>query len=109
TPLAVIRRQLVGGRLSRAGRGDPRTAAAKDPAELAKIRKVDGIVVGELTHWDRLFIGVYAQVAAGAHIRLVDGRTGELIFERDAVQRSREGGVPTNVISAAAQVVQSAL
>jgi hypothetical protein len=109
TPYDVLKLQLVEERLVRAGLGDPKAAQAKTPAELAQILKVDGIVYGELTHWNRIFLGVYAQVAAGAHIKLVDARTGTVLFERTEVSRSHEGGVPTNAISAAIQLVQSAL
>lgn len=109
TPYDVIKLQVVEERLVRAGLGDPRAAQAKTPAELAQLLKVDAIVYGELTHWDRLFLGVYAQVAAGAHIKLVDARNGTVLFERTEVSRSHEGGVPTNAISAAIQLVQSAL
>lgn len=109
TPYDLMKLQVVEERLVRVGLGDPKAAQAKTPAELAKILKVDGIVYGELTHWNRIFLGVYAQVAAGAHIKLVDARTGTVLFERTEVSRSHEGGVPTNAISAAIQLVQSAL
>ncbi|MEK7714931.1 MAG: GNA1162 family protein, partial [candidate division NC10 bacterium] len=109
TPYDVLKLQLVEERLVRAGLGDPRAAQAKEPAELAKILKVDGIVYGELTHWNRIFLGAYAQVASGASIKLVDARNGTVLFERKEVSRSHEGGVPTNPISAAIQLVQSAL
>ncbi len=109
TSYDVVKLQVVEERLVRAGLGDPKAAAAKDPAELAKILRVDAILYGELTHWDRLFLAVYAQIAAGAHIKLVDARNGRTLFERTEVERSHEGGVPTNAISAAIQIVQSAL
>ncbi len=105
----VIKPQVVEERLVRAGLGDPKAAQAKTPAELAKLLKVDGVVYGELTHWNRIFLGVYAQVAAGAHIKLVDARNDVVLFERTEVSRSHEGGVPTNAISAAITLVQSAL
>lgn len=109
TPYDVLKPQIVEERLVRAGLGDPRAAQAKEPAELAKILKVDGIVYGELTHWNRIFLGAYAQVAAGAHVKLVDARNGTILFERKEVSRSHEGGVPDNPISAAIQLVRSAL
>lgn len=109
TPYDVVKLQVVEERLVRAGLGDPKEAAKKDPAELAKVLRVDAVLYGELTHWDRIFLAVYSQIAAGAHIRLVDTRNGQTLFERKEVERSHEGGVPTNAISAAIQVVQSAL
>jgi len=109
TPYDVVKPQVVEERLVRAGLGEQKAANAADPAALARVLKVNAILYGELTHWDRLFLGVYAEVAAGAHIRLVDARTGQTLFERAEVERSREGGVPTNALSAAIVVVQSAL
>ncbi len=109
TPYDVVKPQVVEERLVRADLGDPKVVAAKDPADLARILKVDAILYGELTHWDRIFLGIYAQVAAGGHIRLVDARSGETLFERKEVARSHEGGLPGNAISAAIQIVQSAL
>lgn len=109
TPYDVTKSQVVEERLVRAGLGDPADAAARDPEELARILKVDGIVYGELTHWDRLFVGVYGLISSGAHIRLVDARTGQTIFEREDVVRSGAGGIPTSPVSAAMQVLQAAL
>ena len=68
TPYDVVKPQVVEERLVRAGLGDPKAAAAKTPAELAKVLRVDAVMYGELTHWDRIFLAVYAQIAAGAHI-----------------------------------------
>ena len=109
TPYDVLKPQVVEERLVRASLGDPRVAAAKDASELARILGVDGIVYGELTHWDRIFVGIYAQVASGAHIRLVNARTGQTLFERNEVRRSHAGGLATDPVSAAIQIAQSAL
>ncbi len=109
TPYDVLKPQLVEERLARAGLADPRVAAAKPPAELAKVLGVDGIIYGEMTHYDRLYLAVYSQVAAGAHIRLVDARSGQTLFERSEVSRSHEGNVPTNPMSAAITIIQTAL
>lgn len=109
TPYDVVKPQVVEERLVRAGLGDPKAVAARTPAELAKILRVDAVMYGELTHWDRLFLGIYAQVAAGAKIKLVDTRNGQTIFEREDVKRSHEGGAPGNAISAAITIIQSAL
>ena len=108
TPYDVVKPQVVEERLVRAALGDPREVAARDPAELAKILRVDGLVYGELTHWDRIFLAIYAQIAAGGTMRIVDARSGETLFARTEVERSHEGGLPTDALSAAIQVLQSA-
>src|SRR5262249_45414625 len=109
TPYDVLKPQVVEERLVRAGLGDPRLAAAKDAGELARILSVDGIVYGELTHWDRVFVGIYAQVASGAHIRLVNAKTGQTLFERNEVRRSQTGSIPGDPLAAVIQLAQSAL
>jgi hypothetical protein len=107
TSYDVVKPQVVEERLVRAGLADPREVAKRDPAELAKILRVDGLVYGELKHWDRLFLVIYSQVAAGGSIKLVAARNGETLFERTEIERSHEGGLPTNALSAAIQVVQA--
>jgi hypothetical protein len=107
-PYDVVKPQVVEERLVRAGLGDPREVAKREPAEIAKILRVDGLVYGELTHWDRLFLGIYSQVAAGGRIKLVDARDGRVLFERAEVERTHEGGLPTDALSVAIQIVQSA-
>lgn len=109
TPYDVLKLQVVEERLARAGLADPAVANAKPPAELAKVLGVEGIVYGELTHWDRIYLAVYSQVAAGGHVRLVDARSGQTLFERKEVSRTHEGGLPTNPMSAAITVIQTAL
>ncbi|HYE94286.1 MAG TPA: GNA1162 family protein [Terriglobales bacterium] len=109
TSYDVIKPQVVEERLVRAGLADPRALAAKSPAELAKLLDVDGLVYGEMTHYDRIFLGIYAQIAAGGSIKLVDARSGRTLFERAEVERSHTGGLPTDALGAAIQVVKSAL
>jgi hypothetical protein len=108
TPYDVVKPQVVEERLVRAGLADPRELTKRDPSEIARILRVDALLYGELTHWDRVFLAVYSQVAAGASIKLVDARNGQTVFERAEISRSHEGGLPTNALSAAIQVVQSA-
>ncbi|MBI4635429.1 MAG: DUF799 family lipoprotein [Candidatus Rokubacteria bacterium] len=108
TPWEVLKPQVVEERLVRAGLADPRELGAKDPIEVARILRVEALLYGEMTHWDRLYLLAYSQVAAGAAIRLVDGRSGRTLFERREVARSHEGGVPGNPLSAAITVIQTA-
>lgn len=109
TTYDVLKPQVVEERLVRAGLGDPREVAKTPPAELARLLGVDGLVFGEMTHYERLFLLAYSQVAAGAAIRLVDARNGQTVFERREVVRSHEGGLPINPLSAAITLVQTTL
>ncbi|MBI3825974.1 MAG: DUF799 family lipoprotein [Candidatus Rokubacteria bacterium] len=109
TSYDVIKPQVVDERLVRAGLADPAAVRMRPPAEIARLLGVDALLYGELTHYDRLFLGIYAQVSAGASIHLVDARSGLTLFERTEVETSREGGLPTNVVSAFITVVQAAM
>jgi hypothetical protein len=108
TSYEVIKPQVVEERLVRAGLTDPRVVARQRPEELGKLLRVDGVVFGELTHWDRLFVGVYSQVAAGGTIKIVDTRNGRTVFERSETERGHHVGVPTNALDAVVQVVKAA-
>lgn len=107
TPYDVLKLQVVEERLVRAGLGDPKALAETNPAELARLLRVDGLLYGELTHWDRIFLLAYSQIAAGAHIRLVDGRNGQTLFERKEVSRSHAGDAPTSPFGAALTLLKT--
>ena len=104
----LVRPYVVEERLVRLGLTDPKALAEKNPTELARLLSVEGLVYGELTHWDRVFLLAYSQVAAGGSIRLVDGRSGAVLFERKEVSRSHEGDVPMNPVGAAMTVLRTA-
>ncbi len=61
-------------------------------ARLGEITKADAIVYGQITHFDRIYVGVYAQVAVGAQVRMVDAQTGEVLWEAGDVSRTHSGG-----------------
>ena len=104
----LVRSHVVEERLVRAGLTDPKALAEKDPIEIARLLGVDGLVYGELTHWDRIFLLAYSQVSAGASIKLVDGRSGAIVFQKHEVARSHEGGIPTTPWGAAMTAIRSA-
>jgi hypothetical protein len=104
----LLRPYLVEEKLVRAGLTDPKALADKNPIELAQLLGVEGLLYGQLTHWDRIYLLAYSQVAAGASIRLVDGRSGAVVFQKTEVSRSHEGGVPTNPMGAAMIALRSA-
>lgn len=108
TTYDVLKPQVVEERLVRAGLADPKALREKPPAEIAQALRVDGLVYGELTRYDRIFLLAYSQVAAGGSLRLVNARSGATVFERKEVVRSHAGGVPTNPLSAAITVAQTA-
>jgi hypothetical protein len=51
-------------------------------------------VVGKVTEYQRLYAGLYSQMAVGASIAVWDTRTGKRIWSDEHVTRQREGGIP---------------
>src|SRR4030065_496633 len=51
---------------------DPAIISKTSPQELGKILGVDAVVFGEISDFDKLFLVMYSQVAAGAKIRMYD-------------------------------------
>ncbi|MBF0589914.1 MAG: DUF799 family lipoprotein [Magnetococcales bacterium] len=76
---------------------DPAAVAAVPSTELAGILGVDGLIYGKITHYDKLFLLTYAQVAVGVEMRFVD-RVGKEIWKGEQVSRKHEGGVATTPV-----------
>ena len=89
--------QDVDRRLALAGLETPESIQAKTPTELMGILGVDGLMYGDITHYDKKFAAVYAQVAVGVELKFV-GAKGGIIWEVKDVQRSHAGGVSTTPV-----------
>lgn len=61
---------------------------------LGRILRCDAVVIGEVTKYDRVFAGIYSQMAIGASITVWDTRTGRKIWSDEHVTRNHEGGIP---------------
>ena len=66
----------------------------KSAKRLGRILHCDAVVVGEVTEFQRLYAGIYSQLAVGASITVWDTRTGEKIWSDAHVTRNHEGGIP---------------
>jgi hypothetical protein len=54
---------------------------------------------GEATKYKMLFLGLYAQVAIGVHIKLVETVHGNVIWERELVKRAHDGDIPFSLFN----------
>ncbi|MBF0589073.1 MAG: DUF799 family lipoprotein [Magnetococcales bacterium] len=90
--LATVRRKLEA-----AGLEDPQSLDGIPEERLSSILGVDGLLMGEITHYDKVFAGLYAQVAVGVRLRLV-GRDGVERWRAEKVVRKHEGGLATNPV-----------
>lgn len=89
--------QDVDRRLALAGLETPAEIEAKTATELMSILGVDGLLYGDITHYDKKFAAVYAQVAVGVEMKFV-GPKNNTIWEVKDVQRSHAGGISTSPV-----------
>jgi hypothetical protein len=88
----MLHLQDIDNQLALAGVDTPALVAQKTPAELMAILGVDGLIYGDVTHYDKTFAGTYSQVAVGVEMRLVNGAA-ETVWEVKDVKRSHSGGI----------------
>ena len=81
----------------------------KTPQELGKLLGVDALIYGQITHYDRLYAVLYSQVAVGATLRMVDVKSGQVLWEVSHVSRKHEGGVSTTAWGIALTAISTAL
>lgn len=91
--------------LRQAGLDTPDKVAVAPPQRLREILKTDAVIRGEVTHFDRVYAGVYSQVAVGAEVKMLDGKTAKELWWAKNVSRKHGGGVavtPVGLILTAA-------
>ncbi|MFH1984215.1 MAG: GNA1162 family protein [Pseudomonadota bacterium] len=98
-------------RLKNAGFTDPRTIdalIADNPGKLKSILGVDAVFTGKVTHFDRIYAGIYSQTAVGCEVKFWDLKSGRLLWRVTHVQRAHAGGISTSpvglIISAMASI-----
>lgn len=67
-----------------------------NPNKLKSLLGVDAAVTGEVTHFDRYFVGIYSQVAVGCEVHMWDLTTGKLLWRAKHVSRAHAGGLSLN-------------
>ncbi len=95
--------------LRQAGLDSPEKVYEVPPQKLREILRVDALVKGAVTHYDRVYVGVYSQAAVGAEASMVDGRTGKELWWAKDVSRKHAGGVSTTPIGLIFVAVSTAL
>jgi hypothetical protein len=77
---------------------DPDTLYNLPIKELGRILDSEALVLGEITTYQKLFLGVYSQMAVGATISIWDTRSGEMVWSDRHIARIHEGGIPFSLI-----------
>lgn len=68
------------------------------PQKLKRILKVDAVITGTVTHFDRAFAGLVSQVSVGCTARMIRLSDGALLWEATHVSRDFGGGVSVSPI-----------
>ena len=76
---------------------------------LGRILRCDAVVVGEVTEFQKVYAGIYSQMAVGASITVWDTRTGKKIWSDEHVTRSHEGGIPLAITDLAMIGIRSGM
>ena len=76
---------------------------------LGRILRCDAVVVGEVTEFQKVYAGIYSQLAVGASITVWDTRTGKKIWFDEHVTRSHEGGIPLAITDLAMIGIRSGM
>lgn len=79
-----------------------------NPGELRGILGVDAVLSGEVTAFDRVFIGIFSQVAVGCDVRLTDLHSGELLWQARHISREFGGGLSITPVGLAISALSSA-
>jgi hypothetical protein len=76
---------------------------------LGRILHSDAVVIGEVTEFQRVYAGLYSQMAVGASITVWDTRSGKKIWSDEHVTRNHEGGIPLAITDLAMIGIRSGL
>ena len=95
--------------LRRAGLDTPEKVAQTSEQKLQEILRVDALIRGDVTHYDRLYLGVYSQVAVGAEVRMMDGKTGKELWWAKDISRRHEAGISASPVGFILVAVTTAL
>jgi hypothetical protein len=71
---------------------------AENPKKLKSILGVESVVTGNVSHFDKIYAGVYSQVAVGCEVNMWDLETGQLLWRARHVSRAHAGGISLNPI-----------
>jgi parallel beta-helix repeat protein len=95
--------------LRKAGLTDPEVITKTPPQKLGEILKVDAVIVGDVSNFDKFYALVYSQVAVGAEVKMFDTQSGNFLWSGRHVARKHKGGVSTSPVGIIATIVSTAM
>ncbi len=106
TPVPLFKVDQV---LRQADLDTPEKVAQTPPQKLREILHTDAIIRGEITNFDRIYAGIYSQVAVGAEVQMIEGKSGKELWWGKHVSRKHAGGVSTTPVGLILTAVSTAL
>ena len=88
-----------------------RSGAWRDvpPDVLGKYLHVDFVIYGKVKDYQKLFLGVYSQIALTVEVEMVDCRNGKGVWWKTDTKRSHDGGIPLEWLSLMSATARSGL
>jgi parallel beta-helix repeat protein len=99
----------VDAKLKEAQLTNAEEVAKTSPARLGEILGVDAVMYGEITHYDRIYAGLYSQVSVGARLTMVDTKTGKVLWKGEHTARKHQGGFATTPVGLILTAVSTAM
>jgi len=69
------------------------------PETLGKYLNADFVVYGKVMDYQKLFLGIYSQVALTIEVEMVECRSGKGVWWKTKTKRSHDGGIPLEWLS----------
>ncbi len=79
------------------------------PVELGKLFRADFVIYGRVLRFERVFLGVYAQIVLTLSLEMVSCRTGTGVWQKTLTRRSHEGGLPFSLLGVVPAALRSGL
>lgn len=80
---------------------------ATNPKKLRSILGVDAVISGQVTAFDRVYMGIFSQVAVGCATQLTDLQSGKLLWQAKHISREFGGGVSITPVGLALSAISS--
>ena len=78
-------------------------------ADLGQFFHADFIIYGQVQVFEKVFLGIYSQIALKVKIEMVETGTGEVVLSRAITKRSHDGGVPFSLFGIIPAALRSGL
>ncbi|MDP6136135.1 MAG: DUF799 family lipoprotein [Arenicellales bacterium] len=93
----MIHWQNVDSRLQLGGYEDAAALGGVAAQDLMNLLGVDGLIYGNITHYNKTFAGIYSQISVGVELKFIN-RDAQTVWEVKDVQRSHAGGLSSSPV-----------